>query len=182
MSERKAESRFAGPCPLCKQLNLVLYSDGTFDCDTVTIGENVLTGERHTSRCLASGLWERSGGAVGAIKIKTMIERTVCGKCGAAIEKDRLAIVETPLCAKCAAETPGNILQDQRTQWHDPETLANDLYTHYCQMVGGKAWNGDPLPTWEQFYSSNEKRVQSHAWVCVAARAIERLRPQHASG
>jgi hypothetical protein len=104
-----------------------------------------------------------------------MIERTVCGKCGGEIEKDRLAIVDTPICAKCAAATPGNILQDQRTEWHDPEVLAKELYTLYCEHVGGKAWNGDPLPTWAQFYSHAKKSKQATGWVAVAARAIQRL-------
>lgn len=43
-----------------------------------------------------------------------MIKRTVCGQCGATIEKERLAITDTPLCAGCASMQPGNILQDVR--------------------------------------------------------------------
>lgn len=62
-------SMCAGPCPDCKQLSLVLYADGTFECEHVTIAESVVSGERTKSRCSANGTWERSGNAVGAIKI-----------------------------------------------------------------------------------------------------------------
>lgn len=48
------------------------------------------------------------------------------------------------------------------------EQLAGALYTNYCKDVGGKAFNGDPLPTWFQFRSDPAKRVQSDAWVGIA--------------
>lgn len=52
------------------------------------------------------------------------------------------------------------------------DDLAGDLYARYCERVGGKAFNGDPLPTWDEFRNDPNKRVQANAWVAVAARAI----------
>lgn len=31
---------------------------------------------------------------------------------------------------------------------NDIETIAGLLYEHYCDAVGGVAFNGDPLPNW----------------------------------
>ena len=31
----------------------------------------------------------------------------------------------------------------------DMERIAGNLYEEYCKEVGGKAFNGDPLPGWE---------------------------------
>lgn len=52
------------------------------------------------------------------------------------------------------------------------ETLAGKLYTTYCEGVGGVAFNGDMLPTWEEFRADDSKRKQSDAWVHVATNAI----------
>ena len=57
----------------------------------------------------------------------------------------------------------------------DPLVIAEALYTYYCHNVGGKAWNGDLLPTWKEFRSDAKKRAQSDAWVATAIRAIELL-------
>ncbi len=54
--------------------------------------------------------------------------------------------------------------------------LAGKLYETYCKSVGGKAWNGDRLPTWEEFYSDETKRLQSDGWVDVAMEAIKLLK------
>ena len=51
------------------------------------------------------------------------------------------------------------------------ETLAAELYHEYCNAVGGKAFNGDPLPTWEEFRADRTKDKQSDAWVVVAEKA-----------
>jgi len=44
------------------------------------------------------------------------------------------------------------------------ETNAGILYTLYCEEVGGKAYNGDPLPDWENFRKDPAKAVQANAW------------------
>lgn len=49
------------------------------------------------------------------------------------------------------------------------EERAEILYTVYCDAVGGKAFNGDPLPTWEQFAADMKKTKQADAWREVAA-------------
>jgi hypothetical protein len=57
------------------------------------------------------------------------------------------------------------------------EELADKLYTKYCVEVGGKAFNGDPLPSWQDFRDDPTKLVQSNAWVAVASTAIEFFEP-----
>lgn len=44
------------------------------------------------------------------------------------------------------------------------ETLARKTYDKYCQAVGGKAFNGDLLPTSEQFFTDPTKQKQADAW------------------
>ena len=55
------------------------------------------------------------------------------------------------------------------------EEVAEDLYTLYCQKVGGKNFQGDPLPGWQEFGSDPKKTLQANAWRAVAARAIDTL-------
>ena len=45
--------------------------------------------------------------------------------------------------------------------------IAARLYTVYCKAVGGKAHNGDPLPTWEEFSVDPAKRKQYDAWMAL---------------
>lgn len=53
------------------------------------------------------------------------------------------------------------------------EELAAKLYTRYCTAVGGKAFNGDALPSAEEFFSDPKKQLQSSAWLATAAEATE---------
>lgn len=48
------------------------------------------------------------------------------------------------------------------------EYVAGVLYSLYCAEVGGLAFNGDPLPSWEEFRADPGKRKQSDAWIAVA--------------
>ncbi len=57
----------------------------------------------------------------------------------------------------------------------DTEKLAGILYEEYCKEVGGKAYNGDPLPDWETFRADPYKKKQSDAWIAVVVKAIESL-------
>lgn len=54
----------------------------------------------------------------------------------------------------------------------DFEHIASQLYTEYCAKVGGKAFNGDPLPAWEQFAADPAKQKQVEAWRAVAKLAV----------
>lgn len=54
----------------------------------------------------------------------------------------------------------------------DLEEIAKKLYTVYCEAVGGKAYDGKPLPTWEEFRGDPSKRKQSDAWVAVAEASV----------
>lgn len=57
----------------------------------------------------------------------------------------------------------------------DTEKLAGVLYTAYCFAVGGIAYDGKPLPTWDEFRADPKKIKQSEAWVRVAEKALEIL-------
>jgi hypothetical protein len=55
------------------------------------------------------------------------------------------------------------------------ETLASSLYSCYCKAVGGVAFNGDPLPSWEDFAADETKAKQVGAWRVVAWTADKML-------
>lgn len=42
----------------------------------------------------------------------------------------------------------------------------------YCAAVGGKAFNGDPLPSWTEFSADPAKATQAGGWI-AAARASQ---------
>lgn len=48
------------------------------------------------------------------------------------------------------------------------EETAAALYEEYCRQVGGKAFNGDPLPDWATFAADPAKQKQVGAWRAVA--------------
>ena len=48
------------------------------------------------------------------------------------------------------------------------EQKAGIMYEAYCVAVGGKAFNGDPLPDWQKFRSDATKEKQSSAWIAAA--------------
>jgi hypothetical protein len=49
------------------------------------------------------------------------------------------------------------------------ERLAGAMYTAYCAAVGGKAFNGDPLPDWQNFRADPFRREQYQGWIAAAA-------------
>ena len=56
----------------------------------------------------------------------------------------------------------------------DTETTARAMYDAYCDAVGGKAWNGQPLPKSGEFFTDPSKEKQADGWR-AAARAAENL-------
>lgn len=50
--------------------------------------------------------------------------------------------------------------------------FAGKLYTAYCEAVGGIAFNGEPLPNWQEFNSDESKQKQANAWIAVAQVAM----------
>lgn len=57
----------------------------------------------------------------------------------------------------------------------DREFIAHELYTTYCAAVGGKAFNGDPLPSAAEFFADAAKTKQADAWRSAADRSVEML-------
>lgn len=53
----------------------------------------------------------------------------------------------------------------------DLEKIAGQLYAVYCKAVGNVNFQGDTLPTWEEFRADPNKKKQSDAWVEVASEA-----------
>lgn len=51
------------------------------------------------------------------------------------------------------------------------EEVAHLIYDNYCMQVGGKAFNGDPLPGSAEFFSDKSKEKQANAWRSAAAAA-----------
>lgn len=52
------------------------------------------------------------------------------------------------------------------------EELARLMYDNYCEAVGGKAFNGDPLPSSGEFFSDTSKTKQANAWRIASETAI----------
>lgn len=63
-------------------------------------------------------------------------------------------------------------------QSKDKEYLARQFYDVYCKAVGGKSFNGDPLPSSEEFFKDPSKAAQADAWRAVAEYSIN---PQSSS-
>lgn len=53
------------------------------------------------------------------------------------------------------------------------EELAMVMYDEYCKEVGGKAYDGRPLPTSEEFFNDDSKIRQRRGWLKAASTAIE---------
>lgn len=57
------------------------------------------------------------------------------------------------------------------------EELAKLLYETHCKSVGGLAFGGDPLPTWETIMHDETKQKLAGAWRAVASMAVTTLVP-----
>ena len=83
--------------------------------------------------------------------------------------KDRLVIAG----ALIAAQIDIYICSDKP---HDSEPypvqlidqVAGQLYDNYCIAVGGKAFNGEPLPKWSEFGTDPTKQTQANGWRKIA--------------
>lgn len=53
---------------------------------------------------------------------------------------------------------------------------ARELYDIYCAAVGGKAFNGDPLPSWDEFQADPKKLKQVQAWCEAGSHAARKQR------
>ena len=51
------------------------------------------------------------------------------------------------------------------------DSLAEELYETYSEAVGGKSFDGSPLPSWEIFKKDPEKIKQVRGWLAVAWKA-----------
>ena len=70
---------------------------------------------------------------------------------------------------ECEAELEPNVKRP--TAGSIESEIASHLYETYCKSVGGKAFNGDPLPSWTDFSQDPSKQKQVSAWMDVAIEA-----------
>lgn len=63
------------------------------------------------------------------------------------------------------------------TKMKDINQKAIELYDIYTAAVGGKAFNGDPLPGGKDFMSDPAKQKQADAWRAVAAHVLGAAAP-----
>lgn len=54
--------------------------------------------------------------------------------------------------------------------------MAEVMYTEYCEAVGGKSYDGKPLPTAREFFNDDSKAKQAMGWLRAAGKAIDYLR------
>jgi len=67
-------------------------------------------------------------------------------------------------------------LMDNRTA--NIINLAGFLYDTYCFAVGGVAYDGKTLPTWDEFRFDPSKEKQVAGWYAVAEASIDKKFPQ----
>ena len=63
--------------------------------------------------------------------------------------------------------------QAQNAPYSTMKKLAMALYDEYCAQVGGKAYDGRPLPTAKEFFEDDTKAKQARAWMAAASKALE---------
>lgn len=65
--------------------------------------------------------------------------------------------------------------QIQNSPYSTMKRVAMEMYDAYCEEVGGKAWDGRPLPTAKEFFADETKIKQARGWLAAASKAIEIL-------
>jgi len=74
-------------------------------------------------------------------------------------------------CVIAAAEAAARAAATEDTE--ELLSITERAYTAYCEAVGGKAFNGDPLPSWKEFAADPAKQLQANAWVQALAAATD---------
>lgn len=92
----------------------------------------------------------------------------------AAISSAGLATVvaASPITTKHKPETGDSAVAVTVTTYGSGWVLGKTAWEAYAAAVGGKAFNGDPLPTWEAMGLDNKKAHLVSAWI-KAAEAVE---------
>lgn len=65
--------------------------------------------------------------------------------------------------------------QAQASPYSSMKKVAMAMYDEYCKVVGGKAYDGRPLPTAKEFFADDTKQKQQRGWLAAASKAIEIL-------
>lgn len=63
--------------------------------------------------------------------------------------------------------------QAQNSPYSTMKRVAMEMYDAYCEEVGGKAYDGRPLPTAKEFFNDKTKQKQAMGWFAAASKAIE---------
>ena len=63
--------------------------------------------------------------------------------------------------------------QAKNAPYSTMKEVAHAMYDAYCVQVGGKAYDGRPLPTAAEFFADKTKQKQAMGWFAAASKAIE---------
>lgn len=66
------------------------------------------------------------------------------------------------------------VVLDRKLDGVEAVDFAGELYAVYSDAVGGVNFQGDALPTWDEFRADQNKVDQSDAWVVVAQHVIDK--------
>ena len=65
--------------------------------------------------------------------------------------------------------------QAKNAPYSTMQKLAHAMYDVYRVQVGGKAYDGRPLPTASEFFADETKQKQAMGWFAAASKAIEMI-------
>ena len=81
---------------------------------------------------------------------------------------------DCPTCAETAKKLAALELNAVALACLSDTLLACCMYTAYCNAVGGKAYNGDPLPDWDTLTKDPTKQKIVTGWYA----AVSAVRPK----
>lgn len=96
-----------------------------------------------------------------------------CGRFAAMADRARQLEVELNKTNMQLAVASSGLRQLTDTLMVNKAAHAEAAYTAYCLSVGGRAFNGDPLPDWKTFSTDPNKSVQAKAWIDAATAVIQ---------
>lgn len=74
-------------------------------------------------------------------------------------------------------ECEHDLIREYKPMQMPPEDeMAGILYEEYCDTVGGVAYNGDKLPSWNEFKADPAKSKQVAGWIAVVKKFYVELK------
>jgi hypothetical protein len=88
--------------------------------------------------------------------------------------QDEAAAAEAEYAMQAEAEYNSEMERLMNNRTADIINLAGFLYDTYCFAVGGVAYDGKMLPTWDEFRFDPSKEKQVAGWYAVAEASIDK--------